>query len=157
MTCTLYLQIASTIQPLPSRWRFKRWLAAVFSDPDLVHQAQQPLELCIRIIDEPESAELNQTYRQKSGPTNVLSFPAEIPEHVHWHYLGDLAICAPLVVKEASQQQKPVLAHWAHLTVHGVLHLMGYDHIDVEDAAVMEALEIRILQRLKIANPYEEC
>lgn len=152
MSSRLHLQIASKIQPLPSRWRFKRWLGALFIQPEFI--ARSGCELTIRIVDENESAQLNQTYRHKPTPTNVLSFPAEVPNHVDWNYLGDIAICAPLVVKEAIEQHKPVLAHWAHLTIHGVLHLLGYDHIKEEDAAQMEALEIRILHQLKIANPY---
>lgn len=149
----LHLQIASNAQPLPSRWRFKRWLMAAFSALDL--KSNDCPELSIRLIDAPESAELNQTYRHKSGPTNVLSFPAEVPEHVDWNYLGDLAICIPLVIKEAAEQEKPLMAHWAHLTVHGLLHLLGYDHIDQQEAEEMESLEVKILQQLKIANPYE--
>ncbi len=111
-------------------------------------------ELTIRIVDEPEISELNQNYRHKSGSTNVLSFPADIPAIIDSPLLGDLVICATVVAREAEQQHKSLPAHWAHMVVHGTLHLLGYDHIEDGDAEQMEALEVHILAALNIANPY---
>ena len=112
-------------------------------------------ELCIRITDVEESASLNQTHRAESGPTNVLSFPAEIPAETGSGLLGDLVICAPLVKLEATQQNKLDEAHWAHLVIHGVLHLLGHDHQEPAEAAQMEALEIDLLGHLGFHNPYD--
>jgi probable rRNA maturation factor len=110
----------------------------------------------IRLVDDAESAELNQQFRHKSGPTNILSFPFEVPNGMEMDLLGDLVICAPLIAREAEQQNKLAEHHWAHITVHGVLHLLGYDHVEEQDAEQMEALEIEILNGLDIANPYME-
>lgn len=113
-------------------------------------------EMTVRIVDNDESAELNATYRHKQGPTNVLSFPFEVPEDVPMDLLGDLVICAPVVEQQAREQHKPSEAHWAHMVVHGTLHLLGYDHIEEKQAEVMEALEVSILLDMGFANPYEE-
>jgi probable rRNA maturation factor len=99
-------------------------------------------------------ANLNHTYRAKAGPTNVLSFPADIPDSVDCDLLGDIVICAPVVVREAEEQHKIGAHHWAHLTVHGVLHLLGFDHTDDHEAEQMEQLEITILKALGLPNPY---
>ena len=112
-------------------------------------------ELAVRIVDEAESRELNRTYRGKDRPTNVLSFPMPAPPGVPVQSLGDLVICAPLVAREAQEQGKSLEAHWAHLVVHGVLHLLGHDHERPEAAEAMEALEVRILAGLGYPNPYE--
>ena len=117
--------------------------------------SEPPPELSIRITGKEESASLNQTYRAKSGPTNVLSFPAEIPAETGSGLLGDLVICAPLVKLEATQQHKSEEAHWAHLVIHGVLHLLGHDHQEPAEAAQMEALEIDLLGHLGFRNPYD--
>jgi probable rRNA maturation factor len=111
-------------------------------------------EITIRIVDEAESALLNLQYRSKTGPTNVLSFPMSSP-HQDKLLLGDIIICAPLVAKEAREQDKPCHEHWAHLTIHGILHLQGYDHQNEQDATRMEAQEISILSCLGIPNPYD--
>lgn len=110
-------------------------------------------ELCIRIVDEAESAALNERYRDKSGATNVLSFPcdAEVPGSKP---LGDLVICAPVVAAEAAEQGKTPEAHWSHLVVHGVLHLLGFDHMGDHEARIMEAEERAILSRLGHSDPY---
>lgn len=111
-------------------------------------------ELSIRITDSEEAANLNQTYRAKAGPTNVLSFPANVPAETGSGLLGDLVICAPLVQLEAAQQHKSEEAHWAHLVIHGVLHLLGHDHQIPAEAEQMEALEIDLLGHLGFPNPY---
>ncbi len=126
-----------------TRWANAAWLQA--------HDS----EVTIRIVDVAESADLNQQYRGKNGPTNVLSFPFEAPAGITLPLAGDLVIAADVVRNEAGAQSKALEAHWAHLVVHGVLHLQGYDHIDENDAEVMEGLEIRLLDQLGYANPYE--
>ena len=98
--------------------------------------------------------QLNQRFRDRPGPTNVLSFPADIPADVACELLGDIVICSPLVLKEAREQGKSPACHWAHLTVHGVLHLLGYDHINDEDAEIMESLETEIMQEFEFKDPY---
>ncbi|HSJ47688.1 MAG TPA: rRNA maturation RNase YbeY [Gammaproteobacteria bacterium] len=115
------------------------------------------VELVIRLVDEAESAELNEAYRGKTGPTNVLSFPFDMPPEVEeTRLLGDLVICAPVVRREAAEQGKTEPAHWAHLVVHGTLHLQGYDHQSEAGAAEMEGLERQILARLGYPDPYHE-
>ena len=113
-------------------------------------------EVSVCLVDEGEMARLNSRYRGKDTATNVLSFPADLPPEIGLPLLGDLVICAPLVDAEAAAQQKPVDAHWAHLTIHGVLHLLGYDHQAPDQAAEMEALEISLLASMGIADPYAE-
>lgn len=135
---------------LPSEAQFQSWIDAALADQD------KEFEVVIRLVDEPESAQLNQEYRGKTGPTNILSFSFEVPDGLELNLLGDLVICAPLVEKEALEQHKPVAYHWAHLVIHGVLHLRGYDHIEETEAEEMEAKEIEILQQLHIPNPYQE-
>lgn len=107
----------------------------------------------VRLVDEAESATLNKRYRAKKGPTNVLSFSYDTLAGAAG-LNGDLVICAPLVAREAIQQNKPVRAHWAHLVVHGILHLRGYDHVQEKDAQTMEALEAHVLKRLGFSDPY---
>ncbi len=135
---------------LPSALSFRRWVAAALHGA----RRRKPAELAIRIVDADEGRALNRDYRGKDYATNVLSFPAELPPGLRLPLIGDLAICAPVVLREAAEQGKPARDHWAHLTAHGVLHLLGYDHVDHRDAEVMEALEIRILAGLGIADPY---
>ncbi len=113
-------------------------------------------ELALRVVGEGEGAHLNHTYRGKRGPTNVLSFAAQLGPNAPVPLLGDVVICAPVVTREAREQQKPAQAHWAHMTVHGCLHLLGYDHQTTRTANAMEALEIEILKQLGFANPYAE-
>ena len=117
-------------------------------------------ELTIRFVNEKEIAELNEQYRNKSGPTNILSFPFEVPAEldgeVELNLLGDLIICSDVVKKEAEQQNKSEIAHWAHMLVHGTLHLLGYDHLTDVDADVMETKEIQILSKLGYSDPYRE-
>ena len=148
MSITLDLQLASTAKDLPGAEQFQRWLDAAI----LPFQAEA--EVTIRLVDENESQQLNLTYRGKDYPTNVLSFPFQCPPGVELPLLGDLVICAPVVAKEAAEQNKPLHAHWAHMVIHGSLHLLGFDHINDDDAEQMEAEEITILQQLGITNPY---
>jgi probable rRNA maturation factor len=135
---------------LPSSVSFRRWVEAALRGA----KRRKPAELAIRIVDTDEGRALNRDYRNKDYATNVLSFPAELPPGVALPLIGDLAICAPVVLREAAEQGKAARDHWAHLTVHGVLHLLGYDHIEDSEAQAMEALETRILAGLGIADPY---
>lgn len=134
---------------LPSRADIETWVAAVLAAEGASG------EVTVRIVDEAESAELNRGYRGVDRPTNVLSFPLGVPAG-DWGeaQLGDLAVCAAVVAREAAEQGKSPAAHWAHMVVHGTLHLLGYDHIEDRDAERMETLEIGILQHLGYPNPY---
>jgi probable rRNA maturation factor len=146
----LDIQIVSQSKQLPDQDQFQYWVDAVLKDET------QDSELVIRIVDEAEMIQFNEQYRDKKGSTNILSFPFEVPEGVDSNLLGDILVCAAVVEKEAHQQHKELDHHWAHMIVHGVLHLLGYDHVDDQDAEEMEALEIKILKKIKIKNPYEE-
>ncbi|MBX9587448.1 MAG: rRNA maturation RNase YbeY [Gammaproteobacteria bacterium] len=137
------LHIATNHTKIPSEDDFTRWISAVLL-PD-----HADAEIAIRVVDEEESAELNQLYRDKKGPTNVLSFTLDSDPLV-----GDIAICAPVVKKEAESTNIDETAHWAHLTVHACYHLLGYDHLTESDAAIMEKLEINSLKSLGFENPY---
>ncbi len=110
--------------------------------------------VCIKVVDEAESQALNHTYRGKDQPTNVLSFPSEVPDFVASTHLGDLAICATVVEQEATAQNKSLEHHWAHMSIHGVLHLLGYDHMEDDEAEEMEALEVELLKDLGVEDPY---
>ncbi|WP_210396406.1 rRNA maturation RNase YbeY [Motiliproteus sediminis] len=143
------LQIASDQPDLPSAEQLQQWVEAVTAS------LADPVEVTIRLVDQSESQQLNRDYRGKDKPTNVLSFPFEVPEGIELNLLGDLVICAPVVAMEAAQQSKPLQHHWAHMVIHGTLHLLGYDHIDDREAEEMEALETRILGKLGIPAPYE--
>jgi probable rRNA maturation factor len=112
------------------------------------------VEVSVRLVDRAEMTKLNESFRGKKGTTNVLSFPANLPQELGIALLGDIVICAPVVRAEAAQQGKSSSAHWAHMTVHGTLHLMGYDHANEEDARIMEALETDILSELNYTCPY---
>jgi probable rRNA maturation factor len=150
MHLDLDLQIASASSALPSEADLARGAAAALSG------RREDAELTIRIVDEAESAELNQRYRGKPGPTNVLSFPFEAPPGLPpTDLIGDLAICAPVIEREAAGQGKALPAHWAHIVVHGVLHLLGYDHLQEVDALEMEGLETAVLCGLGFPRPYE--
>jgi probable rRNA maturation factor len=134
----------------PSEAQIQLWVNTA------LEEFEQDTEIVVRIVDESESAELNEQYRHKQGPTNILSFPVEIPEGIDLNLLGDLVICAPVLEKEAQQQNKLLAHHWAHIIMHGVLHLLGYDHLDDEQAEEMESKEIALLQQLNIPNPYQQ-
>jgi len=147
MAIELDLQRAGRFADVPSDEQFEAWVTAAL-------QSRSDAELTIRLVGREESRDLNRTYRGKDRETNVLSFPAELPEGIDLPLLGDIVICAPLVEQEALEQAKPVEDHWAHLTLHGVLHLLGYDHVEESDAEVMEALETSLLAVLGIDDPY---
>ncbi len=148
MKLQLDLQRATTLTP-PSRPTLRRWLLRALTP----HRDRA--QLTLRLVDEAESAELNQQYRGKPGPTNVLAFPSPLPEGVQADFLGDLVICAPVVEREACEQGKSPRAHWAHIVIHGALHLCGHDHQNDAEAQRMEQLEIELLRSLRIANPYQ--
>ena len=150
MSVTLDLQVACE-GAVPSEAEFLRWINAALS------RQVDAVELSIRLVDADESAALNQQYRQKEGATNVLSFPFESPIELSPRLLGDLVICAPKMRSEAAEQNKQEADHWAHLTVHGCLHLLGHDHIEDAEATTMEALEVDVLAGLNIADPYNSC
>jgi probable rRNA maturation factor len=145
---TVDLQVASDDSGIPPIEDFRLWVRAAVK--------QRAGELTIRVVDRQESEALNSRYRLKAGPTNVLSFPFAAPPGVPTDLLGDIVICAPLVEEEARAQGKDTRAHWAHLTIHGVLHLLGFDHEEDDAAAVMEAEEVAIMTRLSLPNPYVE-
>jgi len=136
---------------VPARPSFHRWTIAALSSVG----ARGRFELCVRIVDVQEGLALNRDFRGKAYATNVLSFPADLPSRRGPRLLGDIALCAPVIAREAADQGKSVIAHFAHLNIHGVLHLLGYDHQDESTASAMEAIEIRALATLRHANPYE--
>ena len=143
------LQIATeNIEGLPTEEQIVQWATAA------VQPEGDEVEMTVRIVDEAESHELNLTYRGKDRPTNVLSFPFECPDEVELPLLGDLVICRQVVEREAAEQGKPLMAHWAHMVVHGGLHLLGYDHIEDDEAEEMESLETQIMQGLGFDDPY---
>lgn len=133
---------------LPDETQFQAWLDAV------IPQFQEEAEVTIRLVDEAESHDLNLTYRGKDKSTNVLSFPFEAPPGIELPLLGDLIICRQVVEREALEQDKPLEAHWAHMVIHGSLHLLGYDHIDDGEAEEMEGLETEIMLALGFSDPY---
>lgn len=147
-----YVELQQEVEAsdLPSESQFNDWVAAALTS------RKDEAELCIRLVEADESQALNNQYRGKDKSTNVLSFPFEVPEDIPLNLLGDLVICAEVVREEALQQKKPLHDHWAHMVVHGTLHLLGYDHINDEDAEVMEQLEREILASLGIPDPYKE-
>ena len=149
MKLRLSVQYGVTRAGLPADSTLRRWAHAA-----LKGLRRRRVTLGLRIVGNAESAALNGRFRRKSYPTNVLSFPFEAPPGTRSDILGDLVICAPVVRREARTQRKTVNAHWAHMVVHGILHLRGYDHLKRQDAVVMEKKEIRLLKELGYANPY---
>ena len=149
MTVEVDIQRASDAPDQPDDDSLLRWAAlALRDDPGK--------ELTIRLVDAEESQTLNREYRHKDYPTNVLSFPADLPPELNIPLLGDLVICVPVVNREAAEQGKQRDAHWAHMVIHGCLHLLGHDHIDDGEAEVMEHLERQLLAELDIPDPYLE-
>jgi probable rRNA maturation factor len=139
---SLAVQYASDSAHLPTRSQFRRWVKAAL---------QGDVSLTLRIVDEAEGRELNKGYRGKDYPTNVLTFVLD-DEPLY----GDVIVCAPVVEREAREQHKDLLAHYAHMTIHALLHLQGYDHENDADAAEMEALETRLMLKLRYPDPYQE-
>lgn len=134
---------------LPSAKQIAAWAEAALDG------RRENAQLTIRIVDEEEGAALNEAYRHKKGLTNVLSFPVGEDDFLPVPLLGDIVICAPVVEREACEQGKRPEAHWAHMVIHGVLHLLGYDHVEADEARVMEALEAEMLRKWGFPDPYQ--
>jgi probable rRNA maturation factor len=149
---TIDLQLATEHEHLPTLSQLSKWVDATLAATEAIPTS----ELTIRIVDKEESRSLNHQYRGFDKPTNVLSFPFDAPPGIELNLLGDLVICAPIVEKEATEQSKTQISHWAHLVIHGTLHLLGYDHIEDEEAEEMETLEKVIMDTLGYPNPYKD-
>jgi probable rRNA maturation factor len=147
MTIEVDVQNATAFEPLPDDAQFSLWVETAL-------RGKSEAELTLRLVDRDESRKLNSRYRGQDQPTNVLSFPAELPPGIDIPLLGDIVICAPLVGKESEAQDKSLPAHWAHLVIHGVLHLLGHDHQIEQEAVEMEAMEVELLASLGFGNPY---
>ncbi len=149
MTIVLDLQIAvENEKDLPTYEDILLWLDSTLA------KFKPQAEVTVRVVDEQESQELNHDYRGKDKPTNVLSFPFEAPPGIDIDLLGDLVICKQVVEREAIEQNKPPISHWAHMVVHGCLHLLGYDHIEDQEAYEMESLETEIMKSMGYSDPY---
>ena len=149
MSVQVDIQTASA-EPVPDEDDIRNWIVTA-----LVGLApQEEIEISVRLVDSEEMTTLNETFRGKIGPTNVLSFPSDLPDELQLPLLGDIVICVPIVRAEAAQQGKSLTAHWAHMVIHGTLHLLGYDHIAQDEAVTMETLESAILARLDYPCPY---
>jgi len=146
-----YENVCPTANRVPGNRDILGWVESTLNN---IECGDDSVSLSVRVVDEDEISDLNQRYRMKAGPTNVLSFPFEDPPGVESDELGDVIICAPVVQREAAEQGKSETAHWAHMVVHGVLHLCGYDHVDDADADVMESRETAILTGLGFPAPY---
>ena len=153
MPLSVDLQCVTALDSLPDPDSITLWARAA---AEAGGAAQRRLELSVRLVDHAESRQLNREFRDQDKSTNVLAFPgpAGLPEDLDPWPLGDLVICAPVVRSEALQQHKPEPAHWAHMVIHGTLHLLGFDHTDTAQAQTMEAKEIQILATLGFADPY---
>lgn len=146
---TVDIQLATEFTPLPTDEHMTRWAQYA------VKELHRDVEITVRIVDEHEIARLNATYRGKDKPTNVLSFPVDLPPGIQDDLLGDIVICAKIVAEEAKAQHKSYESHFAHMIIHGCLHLMGYDHVTPEQADIMEPKEIQLMAALNYPNPYE--
>ncbi|MBI3562742.1 MAG: rRNA maturation RNase YbeY [Gammaproteobacteria bacterium] len=146
---TVQRAMDTTAHEVPTNQQLRRWAQLA------LHDRYKQAALTIRIVESEESAQLNQTYRHKSGPTNVLSFPCDAAVPLRVPLLGDVVICAEIVAREALAQHKTLESHWAHMVIHGSLHLQGYDHITPAEADTMEGLEIHLLEQLGFGNPYQ--
>ncbi len=148
----IIIQVAAKAAHIPKAATLRKWARTALG------QKIEAVEVTIRIVDTNEMTALNSTYRHKQGPTNVLSFPFLISEEgaeFEVPLLGDIVICADVVEREANEQGKPVDAHWAHMVIHGIFHLLGYDHENDDDATLMESLETKTMQTLGYPDPYE--
>jgi probable rRNA maturation factor len=148
MNISVDVQYDLNYPDLPKEKNIKNWVNKAIQDNI------NNVELTVRIVDKKEGAQLNETWRKSPGPTNVLSFNYNDTETHIENLLGDIVLCAPVIIKEADEQGKSHDAHWAHMVIHGTLHLAGYDHIKPEDAKVMENIEIKILKELGFEDPY---
>ena len=148
MTIEVDVQYATDFPDLPDEKQFRYWVETALKD------LKGNAELTIRIVDEAEGTQLNEQWRKSKGPTNVLSFSNKGVSEIAPDFLGDIVICAPVGAQEAKEQNKNRHAHWAHMVIHGILHLNDFDHINPEDADRMEGIEINILEKLKYKNPY---
>jgi probable rRNA maturation factor len=146
----VHVQYAVPRRDVPAPASFRRWASAALAG------RRAEAQLSVRVVGETEGAELNLRYRGKPGPTNVLSFPFDAAPGVDLPWLGDLVVCAPVVAREALAQGKAARDHWAHLVVHGILHLVGYDHGTEAEAAAMERVEVEVLGGLGIDDPYAD-
>lgn len=151
MAYQIDIESNSQSQQIPALPELERWISAA-----LQSQEFEDAEVSVYIVDEDEGQELNAQYRAKDYPTNVLSFPADIAEEVGVPLLGDLVVCAPVVEREAQEQGKTLQAHWAHMLIHGTLHLVGFDHIEDDEAETMETLETQIITGLGYPAPYQD-
>ena len=148
MTLIVDIQMASASEEAPDPQSIERWIGAAIGNQ------RESTELSVRIVDAEEGQALNEQFRGSTGATNVLSFPFENESPEPLPLIGDIVICAPVVAKEAREQNKALNAHWAHMMIHGVLHLLGYDHQNENDANLMESLETEIMQGLGFPSPY---
>ena len=146
---SIIIQNVTRLATGPNNLKIRKWVRIVLDKKKI-----KSCEILIRIVNKKEMTALNTRFRHKTYPTNVLSFPSRIPAFFGDNLLGDIVICASVVEEEALIQQKTLISHWAHIIVHGVLHLLGYDHENEKDANVMESLEIAILQELGFSDPY---
>jgi probable rRNA maturation factor len=147
----VHVNYAVPRRAIPAAASFRRWAEAAVE----ASRRRKPAELSIRVVDEREGHALNWRYRHKDCATDVLSFAAEVPRGITTALLGDLVICAPIVARAARELRIPLKNHYAHLTIHGVLHLLGHDHQQTDDAARMKSLEIRTLRALGLPDPYQ--
>ena len=150
MTDLVDIQLADGSAKSPDAQQIRGWVAAVFTTLE-----RAPLALTVRIVGEEEMAKLNRRYRGRNQPTNVLSFPIEPLPGMCTDLLGDIVVCGPVVDREAAIQNKPPMGHWAHMVVHGMLHLFGYDHESDQEAMAMETLEKSVLKGLGFSDPYQ--
>jgi len=146
----LEVQHVTEVVDVPSQETLEQWSLAA------LREEQEHAELVIRLVDVAEIQDLNRNYRGKDRPTNILTFPSYLPKVVDSSLLGDIIICVPVVLSEAAEQGKTPQAHWAHMVVHGILHLLGYDHQEEAEAVVMERLECEVLAGLNVQDPYKE-
>jgi len=152
VTVNIERQIACDNDYIPNEDSFMRWVLAVLES--VKYKKDFKVELCIRIVTTKESEALNNKWRDKMGPTNVLSFSYDLPDHLDIKLLGDLVICAQVVENEAVKYNKSVIAHWLHMTVHGMFHLLGYDHSTDVEAEEMEAMETQVITNIGYPAPY---